>query len=91
MNSPETGSKITGASTSAFERACFAVREHGDGTGTIVLDWYETSDGRDFMTYEAFMRTEIKAARKIVKLLNANLPGGISATLEYEAHYDDED
>jgi hypothetical protein len=79
----KTDSQITGASRSAFERACYAVHAHGDGTGTVVLDWYETSDGRDFMGSITFMRTEIEAARRIVQLLNANLPGGLPARTEY--------
>lgn len=75
--------KITGASRASFERACYAVRAHGDGTGTIVLDWYETSGGRDFTNYETYMRTELDAARSIVQILNAHLPGRVAARTEY--------
>ncbi len=78
-------SQITGASQGPFERACYAVYAHGDGTGTVALDWYETSDGRDFMGSIMFMRTEIEASRSIVRLLNANLPGGLPARTEYPA------
>jgi|HubBroStandDraft_6_1064221.scaffolds.fasta_scaffold1391519_2 hypothetical protein len=83
MSKETARAKITGASR-LFERACHAVHTHGDGTGTIVLDWYETSDGRDFMIFESFMRVEISAARDIVRILNAQLPGGLAARTEYE-------
>jgi len=72
--------RVTGApSAGDFMRACYAVHNHGDGTATIVLDWYEMSDGRDFCTYEEFMRVEIEAARKVVSILNNQLPGRVSS------------
>jgi hypothetical protein len=74
---------ITGASDRPFERACYAVIAHDDGTGTVVLDWYETSVGRDFMMSEEFMRAEIDTARQIVQLLNQQLPGRVHAITEY--------
>ncbi len=53
--------RVTGAPrANDFMRACYAVCNHGDGTGTIVLDWYETSDGHDYGTSEEFMRAEIE-------------------------------
>jgi hypothetical protein len=61
--------KFTGAARpGTFERACYVVRVHGDGTGTIALDWYEMSDGRDYMTSEVFMRTEVAIAKRIASL-----------------------
>jgi hypothetical protein len=77
-----TQDKITGASR-GFEHACYAVEAHGDGTGTVILDWYETSIGRDFMNRETFMRAEIETARQIVRLLNQKLPGRVDAITEY--------
>jgi hypothetical protein len=76
--------KLTGESRNAFERACYAVLAHGDGTGTIVLDWYETSIACDFMHSETFMRTNIDTARAIVLLLNQQLPSRVQARTEYE-------
>lgn len=67
---PVTGTPRAGT----FERACYSVWVHGDGTGTVALDWYEMSDGRDFFHSEHFMRTEIETARTVVKLLNGQLP-----------------
>ncbi len=78
---------ITGApqSTSPFERASYAVRNHGDGTGTVVLEWYEVSDGRDHFNTDEFMRAEIETARQVVALLNAQLPGRVmSAQTEFD-------
>jgi hypothetical protein len=51
----------------AFERACYAVGNHGDGTA-VVLDWYEMSDGRDYCTSDEFMRADIETARQVVAL-----------------------
>ena len=78
--------RVTGApSANDFMRACYAVWNHGDGTGTIVLDWYETSDGRDYCTSEEFMRAEIETARQLVSLLNSQLPGRVlSAPTEHD-------
>jgi hypothetical protein len=84
MLDSEAKNRITGAPQGSFERACYAVMSHGDGTGTIVLDWYETSLGRDYVTSESFMRTEIDAARQIVRMLNEQLPGRVHAITEYE-------
>jgi hypothetical protein len=78
---------ITGAprSTSPFERASYAVRNHGDGTGTVVLEWYEVSDGRDHFNTDEFMRAEIETARQVVALLNAQLPDRVmSAQTEFD-------
>jgi hypothetical protein len=75
---------VTGESCNALERACYAVLAHGDGTGTIVLNWYETSIGCDFMHSETFMRTNINTARAIVLLLNQQLPNRVQARTEYE-------
>ena len=58
-----------------FMRACYSVQNHGDGTGTIVLDWYEISDGGDYCCSDVFMRVEIVTARQVVALLNKQLPG----------------
>jgi hypothetical protein len=60
-----------------FERACYAVLDHGDGTGTVVLDWYEMSDGRDYFGSDEFMRAEIGTARQVVALLNEQLPARV--------------
>jgi hypothetical protein len=73
-----TGSRITGAPRQGtFERACYAVRNHGDGTGTVVLDWYEMSDGRDYCASDEFMRAEIDTARQVVEVLNRQLSGRV--------------
>jgi hypothetical protein len=85
---PEAQNRITGAPR-GFERACYAVKAHGDGTGTIVLDWYEMSIGRDFMNSQSFMRTEIETAHQIVRLLNAHVPGRVHGITEYDASADD--
>jgi hypothetical protein len=76
-------SRITGASETPFTRACYAVQPHSDGTATVILDWYETSTGRDSMTFDIYMRTEIEAAREIVRILNASLPHRVAATTEH--------
>ena len=60
-------------------RACYVVRDHGDGTGTVALDWYEISDGRDYCTSDIFMRTELSAAIEIVSLLNPHLTSRVYA------------
>lgn len=77
---------ITGApNPNDFMRACYAVRNHGDGTGTIVLDWYEMSDGCDYGSSDEFMRAEIETARKVVSLLNSQLPArALSAPTEID-------
>lgn len=68
-----------------FERACYAVRNHGDGTGTVVLDWYEMSDGRDYVGSDEFMRADVETARRVVALLNGQLPGRVlSASTELD-------
>jgi hypothetical protein len=67
---------------SPFERCCYCVEDNGDGTGTVVLDWYETSDGRDYMTTETYMTTTLEAAREIVRILNNNQSGTVSASTE---------
>lgn len=68
-----------------FERGCYCVRNHGDGTGTIVLDWYEMSDGRDYSCSLAYMRTSVDTARQVVALLNAELPSrALSAPTEVD-------
>ena len=72
--------KITGSSSGHdFMRSCYIVRDHRDGTGSIALDWYQTSDGRDYCTSDVFMRTELTIAAKIVELLNSQLPGKVEA------------
>ena len=64
------GPQITGTPRpGSFERACYSVRNHGDGTGTVVLDWYQMSDGRDYLGSEEFMRAKIEAAREVVRNL----------------------
>lgn len=84
FSGPRAAKGVTGApSRGDFMRACYAVQNHGDGTGTIVLDWYETSVGRDYGSSDEFMRVEIGTARKIVALLNSQLPGRVSAQTEY--------
>jgi hypothetical protein len=76
---------LTGAPNAGdFMRACYAVWNHGDGTGTVVLDWYQTSDGHDYCTSDEFMRVEIEVARKVVSILNSQLPGRVSAQTEYD-------
>lgn len=77
---PEARSRLTGApSGKDFMRACYVVRNHGDGTGTVALDWYEMSDECDYGTSEVFMRTELSAAIGIVELLNTHLPFRVHA------------
>lgn len=81
----DPGVRITGHPPhGAFERACYAVRNHGDGTGTVVLDWYEMSDGRDYFNSEEFMRVEIETARAVVELLNRQLPARVGAQIEWD-------
>jgi hypothetical protein len=76
--SSQAAGKMTGApSRKDFMRSCYLVRDHQDGTGTIALDWYETSDGRDFCSSDVFMRTELDTALEIVRLLNAQLPARV--------------
>jgi hypothetical protein len=71
----EAASKLAGAKSGpGFNRSCYVVRNHGDGTGTVALDWYEMSIGRDYFSSEVFMRTELNTALQIVRLLNAQLP-----------------
>lgn len=70
-------------------RSCFVVRNHRDGTGTIALDWYEMSDGRDYGSSDVFMRTELQTALQIVRLLNGQLPGRVHAAEERD--WTDED
>lgn len=78
--SHEASQRLTGVSSGpGFMRSCYVVRNHQDGTGTIALDWYEMSDGRDYGTSEEFMRTELQTALQIVRLLNAQLPGRVYA------------
>jgi hypothetical protein len=58
--SSEATKRITGVhSGPGFMRSCYIVRNHGDGTGSVALDWYEMSDGRDYGSSEVFMRTEL--------------------------------
>jgi hypothetical protein len=76
---------VTGAPRpGTFERACYSVRNHGDGTGTVVLDWYETSIGRDYFGSDEFMRATIEVARDVVRVLNDNLPGRVHAETEID-------
>jgi hypothetical protein len=78
-------SQITGTPDSGtFERACYAVRNHGDGTGTVVLDWYEMSVGRDYFGSYKFMRAKIEVAREVVRILNEQLPGRVNAQTEID-------
>jgi hypothetical protein len=78
-------SAITGAPSGRnFERSCYCVRNHQDGTGTIVLDWYEMSVGRDYMTSEIYMRTELVAARQIVAILNRSLSHEVTGEIEVD-------
>ena len=77
--------RVTGAPSGRdCTRACYAVWNHGDGTGTIVLDWYEMSIGRDHCHSEVFIRAEIETARKVVNLLNSQLPARVSASTEVD-------
>jgi hypothetical protein len=77
--------QVTGTpSPGTFERACYAVRNHGDGTGTVVLDWYEMSDGRDYFNSDEFMRAEIGVAREVVRMLNEQLPARVHAETEID-------
>jgi hypothetical protein len=85
---PEGRTKITGA-RQGFMRACFAVDAHRDGTGTIRLDWYETSIDRDYGSSDYFMTTELEAAREIVRILNENLPDRAHARTEYPPEDDE--
>jgi hypothetical protein len=72
--------KITGAPSGRdCMRSCFVVHNHQDGTGTIALDWYEMSDGRDYGSSDVVMLTELETALQIVRLLNAKLPGRVHA------------
>lgn len=78
--SPKAATKITGMrSGSGLNRCCYIVRNHQDGTGTIALDWYEMSDGRDYFSSDVFMRTELETALPIVRLLNEQLPMRVHA------------
>ena len=78
--SSEAAAKITGMrSGPGFNRCCYTVRNHQDGTGIIALDWCEMSDGRDHFSSEVFMRTDLETALKIVRLLNAQLPMRVHA------------
>jgi hypothetical protein len=81
MNKDETAgsaAQITGMPRpGTFERACYAVHNHGDGTGTVALDWCEMSDGRDYFGSHDFMRAEINRARQVAALLNKQLPGRV--------------
>ena len=87
---PEGRRSLTGASPEgSFMRACFAVDAHRDGTGTIRLDWYETSIGRDYGTSDYFMSTELEAAREIVRILNEHLPDRVHARTEYPPEDDE--
>jgi hypothetical protein len=53
MSKDKTIVQVTGTPTQGtFERACYAVRNYGDGTGRVVLDWYEMSEGRDYCSSE---------------------------------------
>jgi hypothetical protein len=71
----EMQARLTGApSQGDFMRACYCVRDHGDGTATVVLDWYEMSVGRDYSASDVFMRTDLSVAKRIVKLLNDQIP-----------------
>lgn len=82
---PIAQGRITGSpEPGSFERACYAVRNHGDGTGTIVLDCYEMSEGRDYIGSQQFMRTEVETARVLVELLNRQLPGRVWAETEID-------
>jgi hypothetical protein len=67
-----------------FECACYCVHNHSDVTGTVVLDWYETSDGHDYFNSEEFMRATIEAAREVVRILNQQLPGRVNARTEMD-------
>jgi hypothetical protein len=79
------GPQVTGMPRpGSFERASYSVRNHGDGTGTVVLDWYEMSDGRDYFGSEEFMRAKIEAAPEVVRVLNQQLPGRVNAETEME-------
>ena len=76
--SSEAAGKITGAPTGRdFMRCCYVVRNHQDGTGTVALDWYEMSNGRDYGSSDVFMRAELQTTLQIVRLLNAQLPGRV--------------
>jgi hypothetical protein len=82
---PEAIARLTGAQLNGdFVRACYCVRNHGDGTATIALDYYEMSIGRDFCGYDDFMRVELTTAREVVALLNAQLPGRVDAQTELD-------
>lgn len=82
----EATGKITGAPSGRdFMRSCFVVRNHQDGTGTIALDWYEMSDGRDYCSSDVFMRIELETALQIVRLLNAQLPGRVHAAEQLDS------
>ena len=88
--SVEAIAKFTGHSPpGTFMRSCYVVRNHGDGTGTVALDWYEMSDGRDFYSSDEFMRTELEAALQIVRLLNAQMPGAVHAAEQIDWPEDD--
>lgn len=76
----EVAGKLTGVSSGRdFMRSCFLVLDHQDGTGTIALEWYEMSIGRDACSFDEFIRTELQTALQIVRLLNAQLPGRVDA------------
>ncbi len=70
-------------------RSCYVIHNHQDGTGTVALEWYEMSDGRDYCSSDVFMRTEIETALQIVRLLNAQLPGRVHA--DEQLDWPDED
>ncbi|MPR10486.1 hypothetical protein [Microvirga tunisiensis] len=65
--------KYNHPSGSCFERCCYCVEDNGNGTGTVVLEWYEISDGQDYMTSEAFMTTTLEAARAVVHICQSAL------------------
>ncbi len=82
---PEAVARLTGALINgSLVRACYCVRNHGDGTATIALDYYEMSIGRDFGGHDDFMRVELTTAREVVALLNAQLPGRVDAETELD-------
>jgi hypothetical protein len=82
-------SRLTGSpSPNEFSRSCYCVRNHGDGTGTVVLNWYEVSNGQDYYHSDEYMRAELSVAKRVVELLNAQLPARVHATTVIDWPFD---
>jgi len=78
--SSEARARLTGVDSGpGFIRCSYVVHNHSDGTGTIALNQYEMSIGRDLCGFQDFMCVEIGVVRQVVKLLNDQLPARVPA------------